>query len=461
MKICTQRKNHARLGLKSKISVGLSALSITLLLFSSVGLQSVLAISLDDVQGINQGIGFFDPDDGLSACGGATSGTPTLVGSDNKQQAYNYLVGQGLNAIAASAVVGNFVLESQVIPTIIQGGGNSDNPADAGGGGWGIAQWTPGTYILSIASGLHITSNIDLLSTQLQIVWLEITGSAPTGYQNIDSDLQSLTDVSGESAQTELTNATLFFQVHFESGGDSEDRITDAQQIYMEYGNSNSSAVGGSATSDGGATSSSGGCGDVSEADCNTASDSSTGLSPVRQDVVCTAEAELKLWEGMPGYPNPAYAADGLLKYTGGTCSGNTCTGGIYEEWCADFVSWVYNQAAYPLEPDPGWMVAGVDSIQSIGQQNQKFHWHPETSNYVPKPGDLAIHTEAYVSHVNIFISSSGGTAMYIGGDQGDGPYGADPPTTIPPNPPSGSNVSIEKGTGYYDNDIIGYVSPD
>jgi hypothetical protein len=87
-----------------------------------------------------------------------------------------------------------------------------------------------------------------------------------------------------------------------------------------------------------------------------------------------------------------------------------------------------------------------VPNIQAVGEQGGKFHWHSEDSGYTPKPGDLAIHGG---NHVNIFITSSGKTAQYIGGDQGDGPY------------PGGSIVSTETGNGYYDNGITGYVSPD
>lgn len=157
------------------------------------------------------------------------------------------------------------------------------------------------------------------------------------------------------------------------------------------------------------------------------------GLS-VRQNVVNIAQQELTLWQNQPGYPTPTFSQTGYLKYSQNRA----------EQWCADFATWVYDQAGYPLRPDPQWNVGYVPNIQSIGQQEKNFHWH--SSNYAPRPGDLAIHGS---SHVNIFISSNGQTSTYIGGDQGSGPY------------PGGSNVSIETGNGYYSNGITGYVSPD
>lgn len=158
----------------------------------------------------------------------------------------------------------------------------------------------------------------------------------------------------------------------------------------------------------------------------------------IRQKVVCLAEQELATWKSQPGYPwtgtNP-YSETGYLKYSQSH----------QEEWCADFVSWLYNQAGYPVQPDPNWRISYVPNLQSIGEQNQNFQWHPESSGYTPQPGDLAIHG---AGHVSLFISSQNGVSTYIGGDSMHGPY------------PGGSVVGTETGNGYYNNGITGYVSP-
>jgi hypothetical protein len=219
----------------------------------------------------------------------------------------------------------------------------------------------------------------------------------------------------------------------------------------LQYNGGVSAGIpGSSGSSDSGCASSTTSC--TSGAGGGTTSD----LSQTRQDVVCIAQAQLTLWETQPDYKtaNFPYAAKGFLDYSNQ----------VYEEWCADFASWVYDQAKYPLNPDPNWITPGVSTIETIGKANQNFHWHPESSGYVPQPGDLAIHSTSGNPdyHVNIFISSTNNVSTYIGGDQGDyGPYGAPSPTKIPPATPSESIVSTETGTGYYDNDIIGYVSPD
>jgi len=179
---------------------------------------------------------------------------------------------------------------------------------------------------------------------------------------------------------------------------------------------------------------------------CNNSSLSATSTpitgdqTSLRQQVVCLAEQQLAIWKSQPGYPwNRAntYSQSGYLTYS----QGNT------QQWCADFVSWIYEQVGYPLQPDPNWRISWVPDIQTIGEQNQNFQWHPESSGYTPQPGDLAIYSGD--GHVNIFISNENGTSTYIGGDQGVGPY------------PGGSIVSEQPWPGYYDNGgILGYVSP-
>ncbi len=180
--------------------------------------------------------------------------------------------------------------------------------------------------------------------------------------------------------------------------------------------------------------------------DCNGAVPAGTaGLSQTRQEIVCIAQNQLALWKSKPGYASAdfPYAAKGFLPYSQGR----------YEEWCADFSSWVYNQAGKPLQ-SPDWNISYVPNIQAIGGTGG-FVWHPAGSGYTPVPGDLAIHGSA---HVNIYVSYANGQATYIGGDQGNnGPYGTE-------DPPSESIVSTEVWPGYWGagdpEPITGYISP-
>ncbi len=178
---------------------------------------------------------------------------------------------------------------------------------------------------------------------------------------------------------------------------------------------------------------------------CNSG-DTSSGLSATRQSVVCLAQQELATWKSQPGYPwtgNNTYAASGYLKYSQNS----------HEEWCADFTSWLYDQAKYPLKPDPNWRLAGVVGIKAVGELNTNFHWHQE-STYTPKPGDLAIHfwagpSNPNKSHVDIVTVVKGNQVTTIGGDSGHGNY------------PGGSIVDEGTITGFHANSIYGYVTPD
>ena len=182
-----------------------------------------------------------------------------------------------------------------------------------------------------------------------------------------------------------------------------------------------------------------------SSVDCSTTNSSTAGLSSIRQTVVCLAQSELALWKAQSGYDSPypqfTFAKDGFLKYTNGS----------YEQWCADFVSWLYKQAGYPFDLGNGWRIPGVSSVQSMAIANKNFHWHPAGSGYIPKPGDLEIFG---ANHVNIVVGVTGGNISNIGGDlkginQPDDAFGSK-------NPVSGSRVGTDDNAGG-----TGFVSPD
>lgn len=266
-------------------------------------------------------------------------------------------------------------------------------------------------------------------------------GTNITGVKNPGALKKGLQNVSGWQSMSPAQAAQAVQRSAFDTGSNYQATLERAQSLVAQYWNTSAPVPlpipfsGGTAA--GSTNGSNADCsGQNGTVNCNATSDtSSAGLSQVRHDVVCIAQQELALWKSQPGYPHPAYAMDGYLKYTGG----------IRDLWCAWFVSWIYNQAHYPLKTgDP--RVGFVPDIQAIGEKGQNFHWHPASSGYVPKPGDMAIHGAV---HVNMFISASGNQATFIGGDQGDGPY------------PGGSIVSIEVDNGYYDSGITGYVSPD
>ncbi|MCA9329142.1 CHAP domain-containing protein [Candidatus Saccharibacteria bacterium] len=154
----------------------------------------------------------------------------------------------------------------------------------------------------------------------------------------------------------------------------------------------------------------------------------------VRDKIVALAQQELALWQNGTLVPGSGYK-----KYSQGRS----------ENWCADFTSWIYNQAGVPLSSSRDGNVAAVSSQMDIGQKNGRFH---PKNGYTPKPGDIVIR-KVGVSHVNLVISVTGtwpdGNITTIGGNQGGGRGGF-----------NNSKVS-QYSEPLNRSQITGYVSPE
>ena len=108
------------------------------------------------------------------------------------------------------------------------------------------------------------------------------------------------------------------------------------------------------------------------------------------QKVACYAEQQWTTWQS--GAPSHETLLNG---YTDGA---------PYEEWCADFISYVYKQAGHPFTRGEanGWDENIAGNIQNMG-----FTKHA-AAGYVPKAGDIA-YFDYDGGHVEIVIS--GGSA--------------------------------------------------
>lgn len=103
------------------------------------------------------------------------------------------------------------------------------------------------------------------------------------------------------------------------------------------------------------------------------------------QMVACYA---IKEWINWTTEPNNHEAL--LTEYTGGA---------PYEEWCADFVSYVYKEAGYPFSNGnyDGWDENIAGDIVDQG-------FAVDDGNYVPQPGDVA-YFDYPGGHVEIVVS--------------------------------------------------------
>lgn len=384
---------------------------------------TVSAITSQDLQSIINNTPNYGKDTGGSgtcnADGTSNGGTTNLPGGDAKQKVFNYFVGKGLADVQAAAIEGNFIVESSLVPT-------ADN-----GSHHGIAQWDytdryPKLKKYASSAG----QDADSLGTQLDFVWLELQGTPPAGdYSDVLKHLKTFT------SPDQIADATTYFQNNYEIAPGQADaaRIAAAQGVLKQLGGTSAGAVTGSDSS----------CGSFGAVNCDSAGQNSAagmtdnptgGLSQVRQNVVCIAKAELAKWKS--GQMGPGGSN---LKYI---------QSGVEEEWCADFMSWVYKQAGYPVTGSmTHWQQAGALEMENMPPVDaSKFEVH-KPGSYVPVPGDMVTYN---FSHVNMVVSvnKNANTMTVIGGNQG-GIHANDQ-----------SLVSEYTINGFTGNDIHGYVSP-
>jgi hypothetical protein len=149
------------------------------------------------------------------------------------------------------------------------------------------------------------------------------------------------------------------------------------------------------------------------------------------QKVACAAEREWVIWQsGTPDHETL------LNQYTDGA---------PYEEWCADFVSYVYKEAGYPFT---GGETDGWDENIAANIQNMDFTKHP-AAGYVPRPGDVA-YFDYDGGHVEIVVSG-GTTPTFIYGNSDT----IDPATG---NGQMAANTITDDGAAGH---AVYYLSPD
>jgi Phage tail lysozyme len=123
-------------------------------------------------------------------CATGNGGTAAVRGGDNVESVWNALIVKFKKPYIVAGIMGNMQTESGFDPTIIQGGGNSTNPRDAGSGGYGLVQWTPGSKLIPYLHGQtpNIQNEVDALYAQLK-------GVGPSSEITAGNDLMATTSV--------------------------------------------------------------------------------------------------------------------------------------------------------------------------------------------------------------------------------------------------------------------------
>jgi hypothetical protein len=180
-----------------------------------------------------------------------------------------------------------------------------------------------------------------------------------------------------------------------------------------------------------------GSCSNVKETNEQWSSDDldlNCGDNTVMGDKIsCYAEKEWNTWES----GNPSHESL-LNSYTDGA---------PYEEWCADFVSYVYKEAGYQFNNGEAGQGYWDESNANL-VQNENFTIHYASSGYIPKTGDVAYFNYTG-GHVEIVVS---------GGKHPSFVYGNS--ATIDPTTGNGqmesNTITSKVGQGH----LVYYLSP-
>jgi hypothetical protein len=154
---------------------------------------------------------------------------------------------------------------------------------------------------------------------------------------------------------------------------------------------------------------------------------------------------------GTEGQLVACYAAKQWVTWQSGSPShvtllNNYSEGNGYEEWCADFVSYVYREAGYPFTQGErsGWDEYLASNIENMGV----FTYHSAASGYIPQAGDVAFF-DYPGGHVEI-VAVGGSKPIFIYGDSGT-------------NDPTTNNGEMAENTITNDGNegqVIYYLSP-
>lgn len=95
---------------------------------------------------------------------------------------------------------------------------------------------------------------------------------------------------------------------------------------------------------------------------------------------------------------------------------------GVEEPWCADFVSWVLNEAGQPLSnPNSGsWRIPGVYTLQEYFQAAGRF---TEPDGYRPRTGDVVMYADGSPLglHTNFVVTVEDNAITTVGGNEEGG----------------------------------------
>ncbi|HLB66296.1 MAG TPA: phage tail tip lysozyme [Candidatus Saccharimonadales bacterium] len=215
---------------------------------SDAGKSALADLLVDAVSGDSNAANASASNANLSSptCCRAANGASALIGGDNKEKIWNFLIGKGLTPPQAAGVMGNMQAESGFNPKRVQNTptpeGDKDNITVDGKTGYGISQWTTvgRQKGLENAAKTAGTPSGDL-GTQLQYLFDESNQRAldrkPPHPTYIDT---SLKEWKGLTTTLNVRDATIFWHWNNERSGDNaarvEGRVQFATDILAQFG---------------------------------------------------------------------------------------------------------------------------------------------------------------------------------------------------------------------------------
>lgn len=165
----------------------------------------------------------------ISLVGGSNAGQTgggfggTNLGGAGVRAIWDNLRSVGMTPSQAAGVMGNMQSESGFNPFIIQGSGTSQNPADAGSGGYGLVQWTPGSKLIPYLHG-----QLPSVGTEIAALAAQLSGVGPSPEGAAGAALRAATDP--------MTAANVFgLQYERYAGPPQADRAAQAAAIFDKF----------------------------------------------------------------------------------------------------------------------------------------------------------------------------------------------------------------------------------
>lgn len=363
---------------------------------------------------------FYDP----RCSSGQASGYVTLSGKDNLEKILTFFMQHGLTLAQATGIAGNFMAESGLDPTIIQGGGHAKsgtNFTPTSGVGFGLAQWTSGGRQQGlVAETKRLGVDITDLGGQLSYAWKEIS-------ENYPATLTAL------KATTDPVDAAVVVHDGYESSADSHAAVVNnrggnAQKFYDMY--SDAPALAGS-TSDVKPLADTSGAADINESDTGTTAGGCVApgfgngdlQSMVKQyawsQYVNGSSSSLPEADGktvLASDQTPAYASAVTLAISEGRYVGGIAVKG---DDCGGFVSILMYDSGFDKT---------YNSNDRGGPTTAQIAWLEKNWQEIPaddatnrQPGDVAINTQ----HTYVYVGNIPGFSSQIASASVSGPVRA------------------------------------